>query len=172
MRLQRWQKRKNKMTNSNNVMEKSHQCEMSKIHTHKRKAHLIGLIVGHQLVDGSSLGDFQEDGFGLLPALRRSWAHVAEVAGAGALTLAAAVHSDAGGHTFSACIQQAGYVGRIGESPGLFVSLFWLLWRRVTCIWESKIVCKAQKSIVKITFLICSCCIFHMMEDIYKENQS
>lgn len=60
--------------------------------------HLIGLIVGHQFIDGSSLGDLQQDGLGLLPPLCRPRAHVAEVTGARALALAGAVHADAGCH--------------------------------------------------------------------------
>lgn len=89
--------------------------------------HLIGLVVRHQLVDGRGLCDPQEHGFRLLPPLRRSGAHVAEVAGARALALAGAFHADPGRHALGASVQQTGDVCRVGQSPGLFVPLLRLL---------------------------------------------
>lgn len=85
--------------------------------------HLIGLVVGHQLVDGRGLCDAQKHRFRLLPPLRCSGAHVAEVAGARALALAAAFHAHAGCHALGARVQQAGDVGWVGQRPGLLVPL-------------------------------------------------
>lgn len=85
--------------------------------------HLVGLVVGHQLVDGRGLGDLQQDGLRLLPALRRPRAHVTQVTGARALALTGAVHAHAGRHAFGARVQQAGDVGRVGERPRLLVAL-------------------------------------------------
>lgn len=85
--------------------------------------HLVGLVIGHQLVDGRGLGDLKQDGLGLLPALRRPRTHVTQVAGARALALTGAVHAHAGRHALGARVQQAGDVGRVGERPRLFVAL-------------------------------------------------
>lgn len=90
-------------------------------------AHLIGLVIGHQLVDGCGFRDPQEHGFRLLPPLRSSGAHVAEVAGAWALAMAGAFHADPGRHALGTGVQQTGDVGRVGQSPGLFVPLLRLL---------------------------------------------
>lgn len=75
---------------------------------------LVGLIVGHQFIDGCGLGDLQQDRLGLLPPLRRPRAHVAEVTGTGALALAGAVHADAGCHALRTGVQQTGDVCRVG----------------------------------------------------------
>lgn len=96
-------------------------------------ADLIGLIVGHQLVDGCSFGYLQQDGLWLLPALHCSRAHVTEVTGARTLALAGAVHADASCHALCTCVQQTGDVCRVGERSGLLVALLWLLRRWVTC---------------------------------------
>lgn len=80
----------------------------------RRRANLVGLVVGHQLVDGGGLGDLQQDGLRLLPALRRPGAHVTQVTGAGALALTGAVHADAGCHALGPRVQQAGDVGGVG----------------------------------------------------------
>lgn len=103
-----------------------------------RFPHLIGLVVGDQLINRSSFGDLQENGLGLLPALCHSRAHVAEVAGAGALALAAAIHPDACRHALGARVQEAGDVSRVGQRPGLLVALFWFFRRWVTWIEERK----------------------------------
>lgn len=84
---------------------------------------LVGLIVGHQLVDGRGLGDLQQDGLGLLSPLRRPRAHVAEVTGARTLALAGAVHADAGCHALRTRVQQTGDVCRVGQRSGLLVAL-------------------------------------------------
>lgn len=98
----------------------------------KHIANLVGLIVGHQLVDGCSLGDLQQHRFGLLPSLRYSRTHVAQVAGAGTLTLAGAVHADACSHSLCTCVQETGNVCRVGQRPRLLVTLLRLLGWRVT----------------------------------------
>ena len=89
----------------------------------KHCTHLVGLVVGHQFEDGRSLGDLQQDGFGLLPPLAHPRAHVAEVTGAWALALAVAVHTHAGRHALRTRVQQTGDVRRVGQRPGLLVTL-------------------------------------------------
>lgn len=95
--------------------------------------HLVGLVVGHQFVDGRGLGDLQEHGLRLLPPLGRSGAHVAQVAGARALALAGAFHAHPRRHALGTSVQQTGDVGRVGQGPGLFVPLLRLLRGGVTC---------------------------------------
>lgn len=99
------------------------QTLQSQIVKAKHCTHLVGLIVGHQFIDGCGLGDLQQDRLGLLPPLRCSRAHVTEVAGPRALALAGAVHTDAGSHALCTRVQQTGNVCGVGQRPRLLVAL-------------------------------------------------
>lgn len=85
--------------------------------------HLVGLVVGHQFVDGRRLGDLQQHRLRLLPPAGRPRAHVAQVAGARALALAGTFHTHAGRHALGSRVQQTGNVCWVGQRPRLFVAL-------------------------------------------------
>lgn len=76
----------------------------------------LGLVVGHQLIDGGGSGHLQQNWLGRGV---RAGCHVTQRAGRGASALALALHADSGRHTLGARLGQARDVLREGQHLGV-----------------------------------------------------